>query len=161
MSDFWPVSTDRANEAYAAALLRCRQHQFSALTRRTVAAVFGGVYCTKALEPKFAALFPDDSVYYYAASYSNDKRLVIRRQTDTGTVLRSDIQLCRKGEKRINAAELIKSAEWHEQQTEHLEAALATYWDNIQQYNVLCNCLRAAYSRVCPVMYCLDRPGSF
>ena len=161
MSDFWPVSTDRANEAYAAALLRCRQHQFSALTRRTVAAVFGGVYCTKALEPKFAALYPDDRVYYYTASYSGDKMLVVSRQTETGATLKAEIRLCRKGEKYVDEAELIKSAEWHEQQIERLETALAAYWDNIQQYNVLCNCLRAAYGRVCPVMYCLDRPGSF
>lgn len=161
MSDYFPISSDRAADAYAAALLRCRQYQFAALAHRTVAAVFGGVYCTKAIEPKAAAVYPDDHVYYYISSYCGDKNLVICRETATGAVLKADIRLCRKGERHVNEAELIKSAEWYESQAERIKSSLADFWDNIQQYNVLCNCLRASHDRVGPVMYCLDRPGTF
>lgn len=161
MSDFWPVSADRAADAYAAALLRCQQYRFAAAVRRAIAAVFDDAYCTKALEPKFAALYPDDRVYYYTASYSGDKMLVITRQTDTGATLKTEIRLCRKGEKRIDKATLIQSAEWHEQQLYNLESSLTSFYDNIQQYNVLCNCIRSAHDRVASVMYCLNRSGNF
>ena len=161
MSDFWPVSPDRAGEAYAAALVRCQQYQFAAYVRRAIAAAFDGAYCTKSLEPKLSALYPDDRVYYYTASYSGDKMLIVTRTTATGATVKTDVRLCRKGEKRINAAELIKSAEFNEKQLSDLRTALESFYDNIGQYNVLCNCMRAAYSRVSAVMYCLDRPGSF
>lgn len=161
MSDFWPVSTDRAGDAYAAALVRCHQYRFAASARRTIAAAFDGAYCTKALEVKLSAHFPGDHVHYYTAPYSGDKMLLITRSTATGTTIRTEIRLCRKGEKRISAAGLIESAEFNEKQLSDLQTALESFYDNIAQYNVLCNCLRAAHSRVANVMYCLDRPGSF
>lgn len=161
MSDFWPVSVDRAADAYAAALVRCQQYRLAASARRAVAAAFDGSYCTKALESKLSALFPGDCVHYYTASYSGDKMLIITRITSTGTTIRTEIRLCRKGEKRISAAPLIESAEYNEQQLASLEIALASFFDNIGQYNTLCSCLRAAHSRVSAVMNCLDHSGSF
>lgn len=161
MSEYWPISTDRAAEAYAAALHRCEEYRFAAATRRAIAAAFDNAYCTKALAPKFAALYPDDRVYYYAATYSGDKLLVISRTTAAGTRLKSEIRLCRKGEKRISAAALIESAEDSEKRLAQLESSIAVFYDNLAQYNVLCNCVRAAKSRVADVMYCMDHCYSF
>lgn len=161
MSDYYPISTDRANDAYAAALLRCQQYRFAANVRRAIAAAFDAVYCTKALEPKFAALYPDDRVIYYTASYSGDKILSVTRITATGALLKTSVRLCRKGEKRINTAELIASAEDDEKRLEHLQSLLVNFYDNLAQYNVLCNCVRSARSRIADVIYCLDNVYSF
>lgn len=161
MSNFFPVSADRAAEAYSAALLRCQQYRFAASARRAVAAAFDGAYCTKALEPKFSALFPGDRVHYYSASYSGDKFLIIGRTTATGARLNVEMRLCRKCNKRINAAELIETAEDYEQRLSNLEAALKSFYANIQQYNVLCGCFITARDRVADVINCLDQPGSF
>ena len=161
MSDFYPVSADRANEAYAAALQRCQEYQFAASARRAIAAAFDGAFCTKALEPRFAALFPVDHVHYYTSSYSGDKFLIVRRTTAAGARIETEIRLCRKGEKRISAAALIAAAEDNENRLIKLQTALDSFYDNIGQYNTLCQCVRAARDRVSDVMYCLDRPGSF
>lgn len=160
MSDFFPISPDRAGEAYAAALLRCRQYQFAADARRTIAAALSGVYCTKALAPKLAALFPAARVHYYTASYSGDKCLIVT-STAPGPSLRTEIRLCRRGEKRVNGADLIESAAFNEKQRASLEALLPSFYDNLAQYNVLCQCVRSARDRIAAVMYCQDRPGTF
>lgn len=161
MADFWPVSADRAADAYAAALLRCQQYRLAIAARRAVAAAFDGAYCTKALESKFAALFPGDRVHYYSASYSGDKYLIIRRTTASGAHLETEMRLCRKGERHISTAALIESAEDNEKRLAQLEAAIETFYDNIAQYNVLCNCVRSAHSRVADVIHCLDHTYSF
>ena len=161
MADYYPLSIDRANDAYAAALLRCQQYHFAAQVRRTIAATFGPAYCTKALEPKFSALFPGDRVIYYSASYSGDKILSITRTTATGALLKTSVRLCRKGERYINTAELITSAEDDEKRLEHLQTLLVGFYDNLAQYNVLCDCVHAARGRVADVIYCLDNVYSF
>lgn len=160
MADFFPISPDRAGEAYAAAVLRCRQYQFAAEARRTIAAAFSGAYCTKAIEPKLAALFPDARVHYYTASYSGDKCLIVT-STAPGPSLRTEIRLCRHNVKRVDGADLIQSAEFNDKQRASLEALLPSFYDNLAQYNVLCSCVRAARDKVAAVMYCQDRPGTF
>lgn len=151
------ITADKAADAFAAALLRCQQLRFAADTRRSIAAAFDGAYCTKALLPRFAALFPGDRVYYYTASYSGHKMLSITRTTATGARLEADLMLCRKGEKRIDTARLIETAADYDQRRARIEQSLSDFYDNLAQYNVLSQCLGAVRSKIADVMYCLDR----
>lgn len=151
------ITADKAADAFAAALLRCQQLRFAADARRSIAAVFDGAYCTKALLPRFAALFPGDRVYYYTASYSGHKMLSITRTTATGARLEADLMLCRKGEKHIDTARLIETAADYDQRRARIEQSLSDFYDNLAQYNILSQCLGAVRSRIADVMYCLDR----
>lgn len=151
------ISLEKAADAYAAALLRCQWCSFSASTRRAIAAAFDGAYCTKALLPKFAALFPDCRVYYYTASYSGHKFISITRTTASGAKLETDIRLCLKGEKRVNTAAMIESAEDYDRRRARIEQSLADFYDNLAQYNVLSACISTARGKIADVMYCLDR----
>lgn len=151
------ITAEKAADAFAAALLRCQQLRFAADARRAIAAALDGAYCTKALLPRFAALFPGDRVHYYTASYSGHKMLIITRTTATGARLEADFMLCRRGEKRIDTAHLIETAADYDQRRARIEQSLSDFYENLAQYNVLSTCLSTARGKIADVMYCLDR----
>ena len=146
------ISTDRAAEAYSAALRAARECRDRAQMIDKIAAVLDGVQCTKRIVDKVAPLFPDLRVSYYAASYSNDKYLYF-----SGTDGHFDVRVARSGVKRVEASELTAQAEYYRHNADDLTAAAAEFYDAVQQYNIAAAYADKMRAKITPVMSCIDR----
>ena len=145
------ISTERAAEAYSAALRSARECRDKAQMIDKIAAVLDGVQCTKRIVDKVAPLFPDLRVSYYAASYSNDKYLYF-----SGTDGHFDVRVARSGVKRVEASELTAQAEHYRRKADDLTAAAAEFYDVVQQYNIAAAYADKMRAKITPVMSCID-----
>lgn len=146
------ISTDRAAEAYSAALRSARECRDKAQMIDKIAAVLDGVQCTRRIVDKVAPLFPDLRVSYYAASYSNDKYLYF-----SGTDGHFDVRVARSGVKRVESSELTAQAEYYRRKADELTAAAAEFYDAVQQYNIAAAYADKMRAKITPVMICIDR----
>lgn len=146
------ISTDRAEEAYSAALRAARECRDKAQMIDKIAAVLDGVQCTKRIVDKVAPLFPDLRVSYYAGSFSNDKYLRIT-WTDDYLVLR----VARAGVKRVETTELTDDAGSYRRKADELTTAAAEFYDVVQQYNIAAAYADKMRAKITPVMSCIDR----
>lgn len=145
------ISTDRAAEAYSAALRSARECHEMAQMIDKIAAALDGVQCTKRIVGKVAPLFPDLHVYYHAATYSNDKYLYF--SWDDGHF---DVRVARSGVKRVEASELTAQAEHYRHKADDLTAAAAEFYDAVQQYNIAAEYADQMRAKITPVMSCID-----
>ena len=145
------ISTERAAEAYSAALRAARECRDKAQMIDKIAAALDGVQCTKRIIDKVAPLFPDLRVSYYAARFSNDKYLCISGADD-----RFDFRVSRAGVKRVETSELTAQAEYYRRKADGLTAAAAEFYDVVQQYNVAAEYADQMRAKIAPVMRCVD-----
>ena len=145
------ISTDRAAEAYSAALRAARECRDKAQMIDKIAAALDGVQCTKRIVDKVAPLFPDLRVSYYAASYSNDKYLYF-----SGADGHFDVRVARAGVKRVETSELTAQAEYYRRKADGLTAAAAEFYDVVQQYNIAAEYADQMRAKIAPVMRCID-----
>lgn len=146
------ISTDRAAEAYSAALRAARECRDKAQIIDKIAAVLDGVQCTRRIVDKVAPLFPDLRVSYYAATYSNDKYLYF--SWDDGHF---DVRVARLGVKRVEVSELTAQAEYYRHKADDLTAAATEFYDVVQQYNIAAAYADKMRAKIAPVMSCIDR----
>ena len=145
------ISTDRAAEAYSAALRSARECRDKAQMIDKIAAVLDGVQCTKRIVDKVAPLFPDLRVSYYAARYSNDKYLYFSWADG-----HFDVRVARSGVKRVEVSELTAQAEYYRHKADDLTAAAAEFYDVVQQYNIAAAYADQMRAKITPVMCCID-----
>ena len=146
------ISTDRAAEAYSAALRSARECHERAQMIDKIAAALDGVQCTKRIVDKVAPLFPDLRVSYCAGRYSNDKYLYF-----SGADGHFDVRVARSGGKRVEASELTAQAEYYRHRADELTAAAAEFYDVVQQYNIAAEYADKIRAKIAPVMRCIDR----
>ena len=146
------ISTDRAAEAYSAALRAARECRDKAQMIDKISAVLDGVQCTKRIVDKVAPLFPDLRVSYHAATYSNDKYLYFSLADG-----HFDVRVARSGVKRVEASELTAQAEYYRHKADDLTAAASEFYDVVQQYNIAAAYADKMRSKIAPVMRCIDR----
>ena len=151
MIDTAIISTERAAEAYSAALRAARECRDKAQMIDKIAAALDGVQCTRRIVDKVAPLFPDLRVSYYAASYSNDKYLYF-----SGAGGHFDVRVARSGVKRVEASELTEQAEYYRHRADELTAAAAEFYDVVQQYNIAAAYADQMRAKITPVMRCID-----
>lgn len=152
MIDYPIISTDRAAEAYSAALRSSRECRDKAQIIDKIAAVLDGVQCTRRIVDKVAPLFPDLRVSYYAATYSKDKYLCFSWADG-----RFDVRVARSGVKLVEASELTAQAEHYRHKADDLTAAAAEFYDTVQQYNIAAAYADKMRAKITPVMSCIDR----
>ena len=145
------ISTERAAEAYSAALRAARECHERAQMIDKIAAALDGVQCTRRIVDKVAPLFPDLRVSYYAASYSNDKYLYFSWADG-----HFDVRVARSGVKRVEASELTEQAEYYRHEADDLTAAAAEFYDVVQQYNIAAAYADQMRAKITPVMRCID-----
>ena len=145
------ISTERAAEAYSAALRAARECHERAQMIDKIAAALDGVQCTRRIVDKVAPLFPDLRVSYYAASYSNDKYLYFSWADG-----HFDVRVARSGVKRVEASELTEQAEYSLHEADDLTAAAAEFYDVVQQYNIAAAYADQMRAKITPVMRCID-----
>lgn len=145
------ISTDRAEEAYSAALRAVRECRDKAQMIDKIAAVLDGVQCTKRIVDKVAPLFPDLRVSYYAASYSNDKYLYFSEADG-----HFDVRVARSGGKRVEASDLTAQAEYYRRNADELTTAAAEFYNVVQQYNIAAAYADQMRAKITPVMRCID-----
>lgn len=145
------ISTDRAAEAYSAALRSAREYRDKAQMIDKIAAVLDGVQCTKRIVDKVATLFPDLRVSYYAASYSNDKYLYFSWADG-----HFDVRVARSGVKRVEVSELTAQAEYYRRKADEFTTAAAEFYDAVQQYNIAAAYADKMRAKIAPVMRCID-----
>ena len=146
------ISTERAAEAYSAALRAARECRDKAQMIDKIAAVLDGVQCTKRIVDKVAPLFPDLRVYYYASSFMNDKYLRL-----SGADYYFDLRVARSGGKRVETTELTALADDCRHRADELTAAAAEFYDVVQQYNIAAEYADKMRAKITPVMSCIDR----
>lgn len=146
------ISTDRAAEAYSAALRAARECRDTAQIIDKIAAVLDGVQCTKRIVDKVAPLFPDLRVSYYISSLMNDKYLRITGADDC-----FDLRVAHKGVKRVETTELTAMADDCRHRADELTAAAAEFYDAVQQYNIAAAYADKMRAKITPVMSCIDR----
>ena len=147
------ISTATAQEAYASTTTAQAMHAESAKTARKLAAAFDGAFVSCKLQEKIQGLFPAWRVHYYAAT-NGDKYVSFNKMGGTSTnPRRFEIRLVRKGERRIDAADLIRQAESCEEWVKRYAAHLEIFWDRIGQYNALAGFLSQLENELYPVMY--------
>lgn len=147
------ISTATAQEAYASTTTAQAMHAESAKTARKLAAAFDGAFVSCKLQEKIQGLFPAWRVHYYAAS-SGDKYVSFNEMGGTpANPRRFVIRLARKGERQIDAADLIRQAESGEELATRYAAHLEIFWDRIGQYNALAGFLSQLENELYPVMY--------
>ena len=144
------ISTDRASDAYAAALRTAREYRDKAQMIDKIVAVLDGVQCTRRIVDKVAPLFPDLRVSYYASSFSNDKYLRISGADYF------NLRVARKGVKRVEVSELTAQAEYYRHMADDLTAAAAEFYDVVQQYNIAAAYADQMRAKITPVMRCID-----
>ena len=145
------ISTDRAAEAYSAALRTAREYRDRAQMIDKIAAVLDGVQCTRRIVDKVAPLFPDLRVSYCDERYSNDKYLYF-----SGADWHFDVRVARSGVKRVEASELTAQAEYYRHKADDLTAAAAEFYDTVQQYNIAAAYADKMRAKIAPVMRCID-----
>lgn len=145
------ISTDRAAEAYSAALRAARECRDKAQMIDKIAAALDGVQCTRRIVDKVAPLFPDLRVSYYAASYSNDKYLYF-----SWTDGHFDVRVARSGVKRVEVSELTAQAEYYRRKADELTTAAAEFYDVVQQYNIAAAYADKMRAKITPVMSYID-----
>lgn len=150
------IDSERAADAYAAALHTAREYRDITQIIDKTAAVLDGVQCTRRIVDKVAPLFPALRVYYYAASYSNDKYLHFSGASGADGYFDLDLRVARSGIKRIDAAELTAQAEYYRRKADVLTAAIAEFYDIVPQYNTAAAYAYQMRAKITPVMCCVD-----
>lgn len=145
------ISTDRAAEAYSAALRAAREYRDRASMIDKIAAALNGVQCTRRIVDKVAPLFPDLRVSYCAATYSSDKYLYFSWADG-----HFDVRVARSGVKRVEASDLTEQAEYYRHEADELTAAAAEFYDVVQQYNIAAAYADRMRAKIKPVMRCID-----
>ena len=146
------ISTERAAEAYSAALRAARECREKAQMIDKIAAALDGVQCTKRIVDKVAPLFPDFRVSYYASSFSNDKYLRLTWADDS-----FDFRVAHAGVKRVETTELTALADDCRHRADELTASAAEFYDAVQQYNIAAAYADKMRAKIAPVMSCIDR----
>ena len=145
------ISTERAAEAYSAALRAARECHEKAQMIDKISAALDGVQCTRRIVDKVAPLFPDLRVSYHAATYSNDKYLYFSWADG-----HLDVRVARSWVKRVEASELTEQAEYYRRRAYELTAAAAEFYDVVQQYNIAAAYADKMRAAIAPVMRCVD-----
>lgn len=146
------ISTDRAADAYSAALRAARECREKAQMIDKIAAVLDGVQCTKRIVDKVSPLFPDLRVSYYVSSIMKDKYLRLSWADDC-----FDFRVARAGIKHVETTELTALADDCRHKADELTAAAAEFYDAVQQYNIAAAYADKMRAKITPVMSCIDR----
>ena len=143
------ISTATAQEAYdSTARVQALGTETAKMARRLATALDGAFVSCK-LQEKIQALSPEWRVHYYAAF---DGSKYASFSDPASSARRFEIRLARKGEKRIDAAELIQQAEHCEEWVKRYSSHLEIFWDRLGQYNALAGFMSKLENELYPVL---------
>lgn len=129
----YPIDLDAATDAYQRTARRAAEARERASMITVLADHLSGAFVNCKLSEKAAPLFPRYDVKYIKYGSGAKSLYLIGKEDDK----RLSLPLARKDEKRISADFLRAEAKREQETANHLQAALAEFWEYVGQYNII------------------------
>lgn len=129
----YPIDLDAATDAYQRAARRAAEAREKAAMITTLADHLSGAFVNCKLAEKAAPLFPRYDVRYTKWGGGAKSLYLVSKEGDK----RFSLPLARKDDKRISADFLRAEAKRERETADHLQTALAEFWEYVGQYNII------------------------
>lgn len=129
----YPIDLDNATDAYQRTARRAAEAREKAFMITTLADHLSGAFVNCKLAEKAAPLFPRYDVKYIKYGSGAKSLYLIGKEDDK----RLSLPLARKDDKRVSADFLRAEAKREQETADHLQVALAEFWEYVGQYNII------------------------
>lgn len=145
----YPINLDNASDAYQKTARRAAEARERASMITALADHLSGTFVSCKLAEKAAPLFPQYDVRYIKHGGGAKSLYLVSKEDDK----RISLPLARKDDKRVIADFLRAEATRERETSDHLQAALAEFWEYVGQYNIIVKEYSKIRDKISDVMY--------
>ena len=145
----YPIDLDNASDAYQKTARRAAEALERASMINTLADHLSGAFVNCKLAEKAAPLFPRHDVRYIKYVSGAKSLYLIGKEDDK----RLSLPLARKDDKRVSADFLRAEAKRERETADHLQMALAEFWEYVGQYNIIVKEYEKIRGKISDVLY--------
>ena len=145
----YPINLDNASDAYQKTARRAAEAREMASMITALADHLSGAFVNCKLAEKAAPLFPQYDVRYIKHGGGAKSLYLVSKEDDK----RVSLPLARKDDKRVSADFLRAEAKRERETADHLQMALAEFWEYVGQYNIIVKEYSKIRDKISDVMY--------